>query len=76
MSEVITIAGTLENWVITPAFIGNGKYMARGNVYNHATFDDGAPIHTSLIGLIDFENGWIKTRNSTYILGKPQEVDT
>lgn len=45
------------------------KYL-QGNVYDNERFNEGTFIHTSSIQDIDLDNGIIKTKNSTYKLGK------
>jgi hypothetical protein len=54
----------LENWSIF------GK-VAYGNVFNNPRFEDGTYVHTSTIQSRD--GNVIKTLNSTYVLGKPDE---
>ena len=48
------------------------KYL-QGNVYGNDRFKEGTFIHTSSIQEIDLDNGIVKTRNSTYKLGKIDE---
>ncbi|GEM_PF-2218709 len=70
---------TIENWSIQES--GNNPFMAPelrskilcGNVYNHPRIEDGKYVHTSSIQSsvdLDLIKGIVKTRNTTYQLGK------
>lgn len=65
----------IENWSIKatgdpyqPPEVGS-KSIA-GLVYDHPKFDDGETILTSSIQSHEYENGIVRTMNSTYKLGK------
>ncbi len=75
----IEVTGRLENWFYVP-----GTHRIIGEVYGDAKnrFEDGAIIHTSTLMLkrVDVpdlkEDDVIRTRNSSYLLGKKAELPT
>lgn len=69
MSEQVT--GTLENWFRQQ--VSNKEFILYGSIFGdiHERFPDGYEIHTSGIKNIEIQEGDIvRTRNSTYKLGK------
>jgi hypothetical protein len=58
----------LKDWKIEKCWDGN--YVVYGYIFNDAKnrFVDGAHIHTSRVLSIDFVEGVVKTKNSTYNL--------
>lgn len=74
------ITGRLEDWAVDPRkFAEDTEIIIWGFCYEdiHSRFRDGTQIHTSGIKLADYpidelkEGMVVKTRNSTYLLGKP-----
>ncbi len=57
----------IKNWTVEKR---GSAYVVCGNIYNDTKnrFRDGTPIHTSRVEYIDFVNGIVKTKNSTYNL--------
>lgn len=53
----------LENWTLFADHLN-------GNVYGHPRFEDGHPVITSMVMEINEEEGWAKTMNTDYKLGK------
>ena len=60
----------LENWEIRCQGGSIPKAYATGIVYDNPKFPDGTEIVTSQIVEMEIEQGYIKTLNSKYILGK------
>lgn len=60
----------LKNWSIDHFW--DGSVVIYGEIYNDSKnrFQDGTQIRTSRVRRIDFEEGIVETRNSTYILEK------
>ena len=58
----------IKNWKIERFWDGN--YVVDGYIYNDAKngYVDGTHIRTSQILSVDFEQGVVKTKNSTYNL--------
>ncbi len=56
----------LENWFVA------GEVLF-GNVYNNPNFIEGEFVRTSLIRELTSEK--VITKNSTYILGKPSQIE-
>ena len=73
------ITGRLERWTVGATFTATNEYIIWGDCYEDSRnrFPDSTPIHTSGILLSDYpidelkEGMIVKTRNSTYLLGKP-----
>lgn len=69
----------IENWYIFST--DNNEFRAPelklkrlgGNVYNHPNFNDGAQVSTSNIVNINLEEKLVETRNTCYLLGKPDK---
>lgn len=59
---------------ITNVVVSGKQSYVQGHIYNdkHGRFVDGDHVNTSIVSLIDFENGYIYTKNSTY---KIREAD-
>ena len=57
----------LEQWFIST--VPNGETLI-GYVYGHEKFEDGKPIRTSTLRVINFEINIAHTQNTTYILGE------
>lgn len=62
------IGGRLENWYKNGAVVNGFIYEDPRNY-----FRDGEFIHTSYIVSIDTTKGYLETRNTIYMLGKPKE---
>jgi hypothetical protein len=59
---------SLENWVI----MGSGDtYFIVGDTVGHMDYPDGSTVKTSKISKLDFNMGFVQTKNSIYDLGVP-----
>lgn len=62
------VRGTIENWNLVYNF--EGRFIITGKMFNSDAFQDGAEVSTSTVRQIDVENGYVRTKNSVYKLGK------
>ncbi len=60
-------APLIEDWVITGAFAP----CLIGRVTGHPTVRDGRLVHTSVLIAISVREGWARTLNRFYQLGRP-----
>jgi len=73
---VIDITATLNNWFTQQT--SEKSFVVWGEIANdiHGRFEDGTNVHTSGIKNRSVKEGDIvKTKNSTYLLGKHKFVD-
>lgn len=75
-----TITGRLEEWEVFPAISATGGLRCGGFIYGDANerWPDGTWIMTSICAALydDFkEDAVIRTRNSTYRLGKRRQIE-
>ena len=69
--EKVKVTGVLENWAVDQST--SKEFVIWGHIYGdtNGRFKDGTMVHTSGIKNRKCEEGdVVKTRNSTYLLGK------
>ena len=70
MNAIEMTPNLLKNWTIENFW--DGSVVLYGEIYNDEKnrFSDGSHIRTSRVRYIDFEQGVVQTKNSTYHLAK------
>lgn len=70
------ITGTLENWLVDANYWGSGEVVIWGDIYKDTLkrWREGTRIHTSpIVTELEklIEGALVRSKNSTYLLGKP-----